>query len=133
MCLFLALLGLCCCAGKLSSSCGELGVNSSCGAQASCCGAWPLGQVGFGSYSIRAQWLCMAHRLSFFEACGIFQIRDGTPALVSCIGRRILYHGATREAVFHFVFKISPWVLTECFLKLNEHLNSFHNINEYLV
>ena len=54
--LFLAVLSLCCCTWAFSS-CGELGLLSSCGAQAShcsdffCCGAQALGTMGFSSCS----------------------------------------------------------------------------------
>ena len=40
------------------------------------------------------------HELSFPASCGIFQTRDQTH--VSCIGRRILNHWATREVLHEF-------------------------------
>ena len=60
LCIYSAVLGLHCCAGAFSS-CGEQGLLSSWGAQASpfsgfsCCRAWALGQAGFSSCSSRAQ------------------------------------------------------------------------------
>ena len=80
---------------------------SGCGAKAShCCGfsycgAWALGRSGFSSCSSQA----LEHRLS---SCGLQAlllhsnvgsswIKDWTN--VSCIGRQILYHWATREAL----------------------------------
>ena len=113
MCLFLAVLGLCCCGGRLSSSVESWELLCSCRLLVAEHGLWA---GGFWA----------------LEHVGSSQIRAETPALVSCIGSWILYHWATREAVFHFILKISSWVLTEVFLKLNEYLNSFHNINEYL-
>ena len=44
----------------------------------------------------------MVRGLSCSMACGIFQTRDQTH--VSCTGRWILYHRATREALFFLIF-----------------------------
>ena len=89
---------------RLFSSCGELGPLSSCSAQAShcgsfsCCRAWALGCTGFSSCGF---WV-LEHRLNSV-ARGLVApqhvasswIRDRTR--VSCIGRWIPYHWATRE------------------------------------
>ena len=91
----------------LFSSCSEWGLLSSCGAQASscsgfsCCGARALGHLGSGSCNSRA----LEHRLNSCGAwtqllCGMWAppwSRDQTR--VSCIGRQILHHRATREAL----------------------------------
>ena len=96
--------------GKLFSSCGEVGLLSGSGAQAShrggfsCCGAQALGHAGLSSGGTWAQYLqlpgsvVVAHRLSCSAACGIAPDQGLNP--VSCIGRWIFYHGATREALF---------------------------------
>ena len=103
--LFLAALGLgalC----RLFSDCSEWGILSSCGVWASRCSgfsceAQALECMGFSSCGSRA----LAHRLSSGGAqTGLVvprhvwssRIRDWT--WVSCIGRQILYHWATREA-----------------------------------
>ena len=67
--LFLAMLGLCCCAGFFSS-CGKWGLLSSCCAWAShrggfsCCGVQAAGHMGFSSCSSQASerglWSCGA-------------------------------------------------------------------------
>ena len=60
--LFLAVLGLHCCA-QAFSSCSERGLLSSCREwpshrdASSCCRAWPLGCTGFSNYSRWAHWL----------------------------------------------------------------------------
>ena len=66
--LFLAALGLCCCAWVFSS-CGEQGQFHSCGSQASQCGGFSCcrGQA-LGAWAAAAE----ALRLSCLEACGIF-------------------------------------------------------------
>ena len=53
---------------------------------------WVSETWGFPGSRAQAQELC--HRLSYSTTCGI---RDGT--CVSCVGRQVLYHGATREAL----------------------------------
>ena len=103
--LFLAALGLgalC----RLFSDCSEWGILSSCGVWASRCSGFSCEAravecMGFSSCGSRA----LAHRLSSGGAqTGLVvprhvwssRIRDWT--WVSCIGRQILYHWATREA-----------------------------------
>ena len=73
------------CCARAFSSCGEQGLLSSWGAQAShcggfsCCRAWALGHAGFSSCG---SWLwstgstVVAQRLSCSSACAIFQMRD---------------------------------------------------------
>ena len=82
---FVAVLGLCCYVQPFSScdaQASHRGVSSSCR-------AWVLEHVGFGScgtwaHSVPGMW-------------------DWTH--VSCIGRQILYHWATREACIYFKIK----------------------------
>ena len=85
---------------------GEWGLLSSCRAWAShcsgfvCCRAWALGWEGFSSWGSQT----LEHRFSRLWCMGLVAPRhmgsswstDGTN--VSCIGRWILYHWATREA-----------------------------------
>ena len=101
--LFLGVLGLHCCSWAFSS-CGEWGLLCSCGAWLShcdgfsSCRAQALGCVGFSS-CVPGLWstgaIVVARGLSCSAACGIFLGRDGIH--VSCIGRWILYHWATRD------------------------------------
>jgi len=73
---------------------GQVGAPLCCGAQAShcggfsCCGAQALKCAGSAAGT---------HGLSCLRACGIFQSRDQT--CVHCIGRQILNHWTTREAL----------------------------------
>ena len=67
----------------------------------SCCGAQALG--------VRAS-VVVAHGLSCFVACGIFPTRARTH--VPCIGRQILNHCTTREAL-------------RMFLKLGKEMSQF--------
>ena len=53
-------------------------------------------------YLWHADSVVVVHGLSCSAACGIFRVRDRT--CVPCIGRRILNHCSTREAVFLFFF-----------------------------
>ena len=110
--LLLAVLGLCC--SGLFSSCGERGLLSSCSAQPSlcsgfsCCGAQASGYAGFSSCGTwaqqlqlpgsraQAQYLCNTGLVALRHV-GSSWNRDRTR--VSCIGRRILYHWATRETL----------------------------------
>ena len=87
---------------RLFSSWDERGLISSCSSQAvhyrgfSCCRARALGHSGFSSCDPWA----LEHRLSSLAALwqvGSSQTRD--PIRVSCIGRQILFHWATREAL----------------------------------
>ena len=100
----MAVLGLRCCVGGLSSSCSQWGLLSSCRGWVFCCGgffccrAWVLEHVGFRSCGTQAQWLqftdCrvwvqqLRHR-SLVALCHVGSTR---------VGRWILYHWATREA-----------------------------------
>ena len=89
---------------RLFSRLGEQGLLSSCGARAShcggfSCGAQALGFLAFSSCSSRAP----EHRLSSCGALGLVALRqEGSSWIrdwtcVSCIGRQILNHWATRE------------------------------------
>ena len=88
----------------------EQGLLSSCGARAShccgfsCCRAWAVGHVGFRSCSSWA----LEHKLSSCSSVaplhvGSSQIKYRT--CVSWIGRKILYHWATREALLCSCFR----------------------------
>ena len=85
---------------KLFSSCGKQRLLSVLSAWAShgsglyCCGAGARGCVGFSHWSVGS--VAVAQGLSCFVACGTFPDRNQTQ--VSCIGRQILYHWASREA-----------------------------------
>ena len=98
-------------AAQAFSSCGEQGQLSSCGAQAShcsgfcCCWARTLGH----SASVAGVPGLLEHKLG---RCGTqahliqsMWIRDRNH--VSCTGRLILYHWATREALPHLFFFLS--------------------------
>ena len=106
-----AVLGLCCAWAFLQ--CGEQGLLPSCGAQASHCGGFS--RCGARASVAAARGLCICshqaleHRLSSFGAqAGCSKIRrvcgsrDWT--FVSCIGRQILYHWVTREALIIFYY-----------------------------
>ena len=119
--LLIYLLWLCCVcvASWLFSSCGKQGPLSSCGAQASPCRGFSCSRARAfrnSAFSSRGSWaperkstgsIVLAHRLSCSLACGIFPDRTH----VSCIGRQILYHWATREAQLcvypHFIVTFS--------------------------
>ena len=85
---FLAVLGLCCCTGFSSR--------------------WLLllWSTGFGAHGLQQLWL---PSLAAPRHVGSSRIRDQTH--VSCIGRWILYHWATREALFCVFFEESPKAL----------------------
>ena len=72
---------------------GEWGVLSGCSVQASLCS----GSSSFGTQAV-GDWASavVVHRLSFPRHMGSSQTRDQT--CISCIGRQIIYHWATREA-----------------------------------
>ena len=81
---------------RLFCSCGDQGLLASCGAWA----PW-LWLLGCGA---QAQKLCRVGLVAP-QQVGSSQIRDRTG--VSCTGRRVLYHGATRKAhlvVFSYLF-----------------------------
>ena len=127
------MLGLCCCAGfSLVAASGGYSLTAVCTvpiAAASCCGAQARGCADFSGCGTRAQQLwflgsrARAQQLRHMglvalQHVGSFQIRDRTH--VSCIGRRILYHGATREAqrltyLFQLVFKNKTFILNPWF------------------
>ena len=100
------------CAGSsflrgLFSSCSEQGLLSNCGAEASrfdgffCFQAWALGHLGFSSCNTWAQSLGHTGLVAPPHVRSSW-LRDWTH--VSSIGRRILYHRATREAHRGFLF-----------------------------
>ena len=98
---FLAALGLHCCTWAFSSC--ERGYAGEC---MLLCSAWASHGSGF-SYCRALAWgtwglLVAAQGLSCSITCGIFLDQDRTH--VSCIGRWILYHWATREALAVFLF-----------------------------
>ena len=106
---------------ELFSSCSEQDQPFNCHMQASychglsCCRAQALGHAGFSSCSMQTQQLLPSgsraqvqqlwHRgLVTLWNVGSSQIRDRT--CVSCLGRQVLYHWATREALnlYNFIF-----------------------------
>ena len=129
VCLFLTVLGFHCCVGFFSS-CRELGLLPSCGVRDSyCCDfscrrAQAVGRSGFRSCGTRAQWLRLpgsraqaqwlrsTRGLSYSAACGIFP--DQGQTCVSCIGRGILHHRATREALRE-ILMLSSFSISEMF------------------
>ena len=79
------------CCVQAFSSCGEQGLHSSCGVQAShwsffCCRAQALECMGFSSHSTQAYLLCGTWNLP-------------GPGIKPCISRQILIHCATRETL----------------------------------
>ena len=67
--------------------------------------------------------VAVVHRLNCSKACGIFQTRDGTH--VSCIGRQILIHLATRKVLIPPFFSA---FLSSCILsELPSHVRSFND------
>ena len=96
---FLAALGLRCCAWAFLSCC-EQALLSSCGVQASHCSSFSfcrartLGYERFGHCSTQAKESCCTG-LSALRHVGSSQTRDRT--YVPCIGRWILIHCFTRE------------------------------------
>ena len=100
--LFLAVLGLCCCAGFFSF-CRDQGLLSSCDARASHCGFSCCRTEGCAGFSSCSSWAwehkaeqlqCMEFVAPWHVECS--QIRDWTR--VFCIVKWILHHWATREA-----------------------------------
>ena len=98
-------LGFCCCP---DFSCSKQEPLSSCGVRASHVGgfswgwAWALGCAGFsscGSWALDHRLSNWCTRLVASWHVGSSQTRDQTH--VSCFGRRILSHWATREAPLH--------------------------------
>ena len=86
-------------ASGLLPRCSEQGLLCSCGAQAPGSQASVVSVLGLKSTGSTVA----EHRLSCSESCGIVSDR----AHISCIGRQILYHWATREAI--------SWVLVPGF------------------
>ena len=92
--LFMTVLGLRCCSGVFSS-CGEQGLPSSCGLQAShcsdfsCCKAQALGRAGFSSHS------------SWSQGCGsqalVERLRAAAPRLW-CTGSGLRLSGSGAQA-----------------------------------
>ena len=105
---------------------------SSCGARAShcggfsCCGTWALGPAGLSTCGSRLQSagpVLVARGLSCSGACGICPDQGWT--CVFCIGRRILYHWATREALH---------VSSSCFhISLKLFSSIFHSGNNFSI
>ena len=89
-CLFLAVLGLCCCM-DFFLSCGKQGLLSTCSALVchcrgfSCYGAWALGTVGFSScgfWALEHRLNIVAHRLTCSMTCGILPYQGSNPCLL---------------------------------------------------
>ena len=108
LCLYMAVLGLRCCASfSLVSKSG--GYSSLRCRGFSCCRALALGHTG-PVIAVLELWntgpVVAAHGLSCSEACGIKPVspalagrfRTWDQTCVSCVGRQILDHRATREA-----------------------------------
>ena len=92
--LFWAVLGLHCCVGF------SLWWLLCCRAVSGAHGLQYLEHVGSVAAASRLQSsgsIVPAHGPSCATTCGIFWIRD--PTYVSCIGRQVLYHWATKEAL----------------------------------
>ena len=106
---FLAALGLRCCAWAFLSCC-EQALLSSCGVQASHCSSFSfcrartLGYERFGHCSTQAKESCCTG-LSALRHVGSSQTRDRT--YVPCIGRWILNQWTTREAPPAFLWLLS--------------------------
>ena len=89
---------------RLFSRLGEQGLLSSCGARASHCDGFSGGAqaLGFSAFSSCSSW-APEYRLSSCGALGLVALRqEGSSWIrdwtcVSCIGRQILNHWATRE------------------------------------
>ena len=102
-------------AAQFFSSCGKQGLLSSCGVWAfycggvSCCRADPRAQglhlFWFPGPRAQAQKLWWTGLVVLWHV-GSSRTRDQT--CVSCIGKRILYHWATREAQTHFTRPVLP-------------------------
>ena len=110
MYLFIAVLDLLCCT-RTFSGCREWRGYSSCGGQVSpygafsSCRAWALGARAAELWLPGSRLNSCGAQATLSRACGIFPIRGGT--CVSCIGRWILYHWATREVrITHFLWCI---------------------------
>ena len=94
----LAALGLRCCM-KAFSSCGERGLLSSCDARASPCGSFScLQSTGSGDCGLQSLW-----RLGFIAPLLVGSSRTRDQTHLSCIGRWILNHWATREVLKIFL------------------------------
>ena len=81
-------------------------MRASCCSTFSCCGAWALGCTGFSScgfWALEHRFSSCGAGLSCSVAHGILPNRDWTH--VCCIGRWILYHWATREALFWYFLR----------------------------
>ena len=79
-----------------------------------CCRALALGLLGFsgcGSRFLEHRSIIVEHGLSCSKAVGSSQTRDQT--CVSCIGRWILYHWATRKALD---FQLQVWMYSGDYL-----------------
>ena len=109
--LFLAVLGLCCCA-RAFLQLRRVGATLRCGARApycsgfSCYRAWSLGTRALVVAALRLS-SCSAWGLVALQHVGSSRTRDQT--CVPCIGRRILNHCGTREALqYSFMYFIIP-------------------------
>ena len=101
------------------SGCAELSLvafsrdDCSCGSRVSlyggfsCCGAWAVGRLGFGSCGSRDLGCRLnSWGLVALQHVGSSWTRDQT--CVSCIGRWILYHWAIKEALKIMLFFFPP-------------------------
>ena len=93
-----------------------------------CC---PLGSPVHGIFQLR-----ILEQVALFFSRGSSRPRDGTR--VSCIGRRVLYHGATIEALNSLILKNKMFYCLYCFLLVLQTLSTvwrclFCLIMDYLV
>ena len=106
----LAVLGLLCCMGFFLQL-WRVGSTLCCSARVShcsgfsCCGAWGLkhmGSASCGSWALPQAQQLWLKGLVALQPVRSSWTRDGN--CVSCLGRQILYHRATREALDIFFF-----------------------------
>ena len=100
--LFLAVLGQHCCTG-FSLVCGEQGLLSSCDAWASV-----VAEHGLSNYGSQA----LEHRLNSCSAQALLHVGFSwtrVQTCVTCIGRQILYHWATRKALIFILDSTRKW------------------------
>ena len=120
--LCLTVLELCCCAWAFSG-CGEQGLLSRCGAQAShcsgfsCCGAWAFSSCGSQTRACRLE--CTG--LAASRHVGSYQTGDRTH--VPCIGRQILNHWTTGD--------VSLWNFYNSFIEIKFPWCTIHPFKWY--